>query len=77
MCVPSLLFNSRRRKILRRSTTETAIAFVCHTALMCFYIYAHVYDGTIFKRNKGKGFEGAGEYGGRWKYLTYTNFVSR
>lgn len=67
---------SRRRRILRRGTREVSIAFVCHLVLMCFYVYVHVYDATIFKRNKGKGFDGAFTFGGRWKFLTYINLVS-
>lgn len=66
---------SRPRRILRRSNTEMGVTFVCHLALMCFYIFVHVYDATIFKRNKGAGFEGSETYGGRWKYLTYINLV--
>ncbi len=67
---------TRRRKILRRSTREVSTAFVCHLVLMCLYVYIHVHDATIFKRNKGKGFVGAFTYGGRWKFLTYINMVS-
>ena len=55
---------------------ELSLAFVCHSSVMLFYIAAHVYDGTVFKRSKGKGFEGTETYGGRWKYFTYINFVS-
>ena len=66
---------SRKRRVLRRSNTEMGIAFVCHLAFMCFYIFVQVYDATIFKRSKGVGFDGAFTYGGRWKYLTYINLV--
>ncbi len=66
---------SRHRQILRRSNIEIGVSFVCHLVLMCFYIFVHVYDATIFKRSKGVGFEGHFTYGGRWKYLTYLNLV--
>ena len=65
----------RQQRITRRSGAEIGVAFLCHLALLSFYIYAHVYDGTIFKRNKGRGFVGWDTFGGRWKYLTYINFV--
>ena len=65
----------RNRKILRRSTAEAGTAFSIHLAIMCFYIYVHVYDATIVRRNRGKGFEGSELYGGRWKFLTYLNMV--
>ena len=65
----------RRRRIMRRSNMEVTIAFLVHLAVMGFYIYVHVYDGTVYKRNKGKGFEGSEIFGGRWKYLTYINLV--
>ncbi len=66
---------SMHRQILRRSNVEIGVSFVCHLVLMCFYIFVHVYDATIFKRSKGVGFEGHFTYGGRWKYLTYLNLV--
>ena len=65
---------AKKRRALRRSNLEVGIAFVCHLALMCYYIYVHVYDATIVKRNKGEGFDFS--YGGRWKFLTYINIVS-
>ena len=65
---------AKKRRVLRRSNLEVGIAFVCHLALMCYYIYVHVYDATIVKRNKGEGFDFS--YGGRWKFLTYINIVS-
>lgn len=65
---------SKKRRALRRSNLEVGIAFVCHLTLMCYYIYVHVYDATIVKRNKGEGFDYS--YGGRWKFLTYINIVS-
>ena len=66
---------SKRRQVLRRSNVEIGVAFVCHLVLMCYYIFVHVYDATIFKHSKGVGFEGSFTYGGRWKYLTYLNLV--
>lgn len=66
---------AKKRKVLKRSNLEVAIAFVCHLALMCYYIYMHVYDATIVKRNKGEGFDLS--YGGRWKHLSYINIVSQ
>ena len=65
---------AKKRKVLRRSNLEVGIAFACHLILMCYYIYVHVYDATIVKRNKGEGFDYS--YGGRWKFLTYINIVS-
>lgn len=68
---------ARRRNVLRRSNTEVGVAFVCHLVLMCYYIYVHVYDATIVKRSKGVGFDGMKTFGGRWKYLTDINLVSK
>ena len=67
---------TRRKHIAKRTVNEVLLSFFCHLLIMCFYIHAHVYDATIFKRNVGKGFEGSELYGGRWKFLTYINFVS-
>lgn len=64
---------AKRRNTLRRTNMEVGIGCACHFIVMCCYMYIHVYDATVFKRNKGKGFEGAGTYGRRWKYLTYIN----
>ena len=66
---------TRRRRVLKRDSVEVGVAFAFHLVVMCVYIYIHVYDATIIKRNKGKGFEGIQTYGGRWKYLTYWNLV--
>lgn len=66
---------ARKRRVLKRDNVEVGIAFIIHLVVMAVYIYIHVYDATIFKRNKGKGFDGAFTYGGRWKYLTYCNLV--
>lgn len=66
---------TRRRRVLKRGALEVGIALIFHLVVMCVYIYIHVYDATIVKRNKGKGFEGINTYGGRWKYLTYWNLV--
>lgn len=66
---------ARKRRVMKRTNGEVGIAFVCHLALMCYYIYVHVYDATIVKRSKGVGFDFS--YGGRWKFLTYINMVSR
>ena len=52
-----------------------SLAFLIHLCSMCFYMYVHVYDATIVKRNKGKGFEGSDVFGGRWKFLTYIDLV--
>lgn len=66
---------AKRRRILKRGAMEVGIAFAFHLAVMCVYIYIHVYDATVAKRVKGKGFPGHFTYGGRWKYLTYINLV--
>lgn len=66
----------RKRRILKRGATEVGIAFAFHLAMLCVYIYIHVYDATVAKRVKAKGFPGQFTYGGRWKYLTYLNLVS-
>ena len=68
---------ARRRRILKRDAFEVGVAFAFHLAVMCVYIYIHVYDATIVKKNKGKGFVGLSTYGGRWKYLTYINLVRK
>ena len=72
---PSCCCFFRRRRIIRRSALEVGVAFFCHLILLCFYMYAHIYDGTVFKRNKGKGFTGWNTFGGRWKFLSYIDFV--
>ena len=66
---------ARRRKVLKRDGWEMGVAFVFHLVVMCAYIYIHVYDATILKRNKGVGFKDCFTYGGRWKFLTYINMV--
>lgn len=68
---------ARRRRVLKRDAFEVGVAFAFHLAAMCVYIYIHVYDATLVKKNKGKGFEGLSTYGGRWKYLTYINLVRK
>ena len=66
---------SRRKRALKRDGWEMGAAFVIHLVVMCAYIYIHVFDTTIFKKNKGVGFEGSATFGGRWKFLTYINLV--
>lgn len=66
----------KQKHLARRTVNEIVLSFFCHLLIMCFYIHAHVYDATIYKRNAGKGFEGSETYGGRWKFLTCINFVS-
>lgn len=66
----------RIRRVMHRGNMEVAIAFLLHLALLGFYVYVHIYDGTIFKRTKGKGFLGHNKFGGRWKFLTYIDLVS-
>ena len=55
---------------------EIVTAFFLHLIVLGFYVYVHVYDGTVYKRNKGMGFIGMDRFGGRWKFLTYINMVS-
>lgn len=74
---PENLELARRRRVLKRDGLEMGVAFVFHLVVMCTYMYIHVYDATIFKRNKGVGFKGSFTFGGRWKFLTYINLVSR
>lgn len=66
---------ARKRRVLKRDGLEMGVAFVVHLVIMCIYIYIHVYDATVFKRNKGAGYPGYKTYGGRWKFLTYINLV--
>ena len=66
----------KQKHLARRTVNEIVLSFFCHLLIMSFYIHAHVYDATIYKRNAGKGFKGSEMYGGRWKFLTYINFVS-
>lgn len=68
---------SRRRRILKRGALEVGIASAFHLAILCAYIYIHVYDATVVKKTMGKGFPGLLTYGGRWKYLTYINLVRK
>lgn len=68
---------SRRRRVLKRDAVESGIALLVHLVLMCVYIYIHVYEAAIVKKTKGKGFPGLLTYGGRWKYLTFLNLVSK
>lgn len=72
---PEDLELARKRRVLKRDGWEVGVAFVFHLVMMCTYIYIHVYDATIFKRNKGVGFEECNTLGGRWKFLTYINLV--
>lgn len=67
--------SKRRRRVLKRDAVEAGTALLFHLVVMCVYIYIHVYDATIVKRNKGKGFDGIFTYGGRWKFLTYLDLV--
>jgi len=73
---PEDLEAARKRRVLKRDAWEVGVAFVVHLLIMCMYIYIHVFDATVFKRNKGVGFPGQKTYGGRWKFLTYINSVS-
>ena len=72
---PEDLEIARKRRVLKRDSWEVGVAFVVHLVIMCVYIYIHVYDATVFKRNKGAGYPGYNTYGGRWKFLTYINLV--
>ena len=67
---------SKRRRVLKRDAVEAGTALFVHLVLMCIYIYIHVYDATVARKTKEKGFPGLLTYGGRWKYLTYWNLVS-
>ena len=62
--------------MLKRDAIEAGTALVVHLIFMCIFIYIHVYDASVVKKTKGKGFPGLLTYGGRWKYLTYLNLVS-
>jgi hypothetical protein len=68
---------SRRRRVLKRGPVEVGIAFAFHLTMLGIYIYIHVYDATIVKKTRGKGFPGLETYGGRWKYLTHINLVRK
>lgn len=68
---------ARKRRALKRDSFEVGVAFAVHLLIMCTYIYIHVYDATVFKRNKGAGYPGYSTYGGRWKFLTYINMVCK
>ena len=66
---------SRRRGILKRGAVEVGIGTAFHLLMLCAYLYIHVYDASVVKTAKDKGFPGLLTYGGRWKYLTYINLV--
>ena len=66
----------RIQRVMTPGIFEIVTAFFLHLTVLGFYVYVHVYDGTVYKRNKGMGFIGVDKFGGRWKYLTYINMVS-
>lgn len=65
---------SREREILKRGAVEVGSGIAFHLAMLCVYLYIHVYDASVAKTAK-EGFPGLLTYGGRWKYLTYINLV--
>ena len=69
--------SERAHRPMRRSVTEMAVGSFYHFAILCFYIYVHVYDATLMKKcpQPEKFFTGSNAFGGRWKYLTYINLV--
>ena len=60
---------------MRRSLAELTVGSMYHFAVLCFYVYVHVYDATLMKKcpQPDKFFIGSNSYGGRWKYLTFIN----
>ena len=75
------LFAKKQRKSYRRSKVELIISHVVHFGILCFCVYVKVFEAGVMKglAEEGKlekGFPGALTFGGRWKYLTYINFVN-
>ena len=64
---------------IHRYAERTTGVLLCHLFMMCFYVFVHVYDAMIYNQHESRWFSGKGEslYGGRWKFLTYINLVSR
>ena len=62
---------------MRRSLAELTVGSMYHFAVLCFYVYVHVYDATLMKKcpQPDRFFVGSNSYGGRWKYLTFINLV--
>jgi hypothetical protein len=67
----------RIQRVMEKGVLEIAVAVVFHLAALGFYVYAHVHDGTIYKKTGGKGFPGSDTFGGRWKFLTYIDLWSQ
>ena len=75
------LFMKKQRTFYRRSTVEVLISHVVHFGILCFCVYVKVFEAGVIRKlvdegNIDKGFPGAVSFGGRWKFLTYINFVS-
>ena len=75
------LFTKKQRKFHRRSNVEVLISHVVHFGILCFCVYVKVFESGVIRRladegNLDKGFPGILSFGGRWKFLTYINFVS-
>lgn len=75
------LFAKKQRKFHRSSNVEVLISHVVHFGILCFCVYVKVFESGVIRRladegNLSKGFPGILSFGGRWKFLTYINFVS-
>ena len=73
-------FKQRKGKFPRRTQGELALGFVIHLLMLFYWVFVHVYDGTIIKglsvEDRLKFFPVYENTVGRWKFLTYINMVS-
>ena len=67
----------QRRSVLSRTGSEAAIALFFHTLVLCYYMYAMVWEASLVKHSSAPDriWYGATNFAGRWKFLTYLNMV--
>lgn len=72
-------FKQKKGKFPRRTQGEVALGFVIHLLMLFYWVFVHVYDGTVIKglsiEARKKVVPDYGENLGRWRYLSYINLV--
>ena len=75
-----ITFKQRKGKFPRRTQGELALGFVIHLLMLFYWVFVHVYDGTIIKglsvEDRRKVVPDYENTVGRWKFLTYITMVS-
>ena len=66
---------TQKQRVITPGIFEIDTAFFLHLTMLGFYVYVHVYDCTVYEKNKETWFPESEKFGGRWKYLTYINMV--